>query len=48
MWAALSAWTKDIEGGNRTLSWEIIALSTSKAKISQSLESSSFPNKLPS
>jgi len=42
VWAALSSWTKDIEEGKRTLSWEIVRISKSKNKISEGLEG--FPN----
>jgi hypothetical protein len=42
VWAALSSWKKDIEDGNRTLSWEIIKIAKSLSKITEDIED--FPN----
>lgn len=42
VWAALSSWTKDIDGGRRTLSWEIVRISKNKGTIADGVEG--FPN----
>jgi len=42
VWAALSSWKKDIEDGNRTLSWEVVKVAKSQSKISEDVED--FPN----
>src|SRR5579871_5617728 len=46
VWVALSSWAKDIESGNRVLSWEVVKISKSVDIIADGING--FPNISPS